>query len=132
MSTKGTCRSNESRSEFLNFHSLRSSLPFPRILVTGTPLPRLSLIFAFSRKMVMRGGNEPPSKKENQMNKLIFASLLSVGAILAAQAPAAPAPAASPKTTSKAKTSKKHHSKKTTAVNSTSANPPPSNFSNRR
>jgi hypothetical protein len=52
------------------------------------------------------------------MNKLIFASLLSVGAILAAQAPAAQTPA-SPKTTSKAKTSKKHHSsKKTTAVNS--------------
>jgi hypothetical protein len=51
------------------------------------------------------------------MNKLIFASLLSVGAILAAQAPAAQTPA-SPKTTSKAKTSKKHHSsKKTTAVN---------------
>ena len=52
------------------------------------------------------------------MNKLIFASLLSVGAILAAQAPAAQTPA-SPKTTSKANTSKKHHSsKKTTAVNS--------------
>ena len=33
------------------------------------------------------------SQKENQMNKLIFASLLSVGAILAAQAPAAQAPA---------------------------------------
>ncbi len=42
-----------------------------------------------------------PSQKENQMNKLIFASLLSVGAILAAQTPAAPAPApaASAKTT---------------------------------
>ena len=61
--------------------------------------------------MVMRGGNEPLAKKENQMNKLIFASLLSVGAILAAQTPAAQAPAApaaSAKTTSKAKTSKKH------------------------
>ena len=73
--------------------------------------------------MVMRGGNEPLAKKENQMNKLIFASLLSVGAILAAQAPAAPAPAASAKTTSKAKTTKKNHSKKTTAVNSTSVKP---------
>jgi hypothetical protein len=57
------------------------------------------------------------------MNKLIFASLLSVGAILAAQTPAAPTPAASTKTTSKAKTSKTHHSKKTSAVNSTSAKP---------
>jgi len=64
-----------------------------------------------------------PSQKENQMNKLIFASLLSVGAILAAQTPAAPAPAASTKTTSKAKTSKKHHSKKTAVVNSDSAKP---------
>jgi hypothetical protein len=73
--------------------------------------------------MVMRGGNEPLAKKENQMNKLIFASLLSVGAILAAQTPAAPAPAASAKTTSKAKTTKKNHSKKTTAVNSTSVKP---------
>jgi len=62
-------------------------------------------------------------KKENQMNKLIFASLLSVGAILAAQTPAAPAPAPSAKTTSKVKTSKKHHSKKTTAVNSNSVKP---------
>ena len=57
------------------------------------------------------------------MNKLIFASLLSVGAILAAQAPATPAPAASKTTTSKVKTSKKHHSKKATAVNSNSAKP---------
>ena len=63
------------------------------------------------------------------MNKLIFASLLSVGAILAAQTPAAPAPAAPSakstpaKSTSKVKTSKKHHSKKTTAVNSNSAKP---------
>ena len=72
--------------------------------------------------MVMRGGNEPLAKKENQMNKLIFASLLSVGAILAAQTPAAPAPAAGAKATSKAKTTKKH-SKKTTAVNSTSVKP---------
>jgi hypothetical protein len=71
----------------------------------------------------MRGGNEPLAKKENQMNKLIFASLLSVGAILAAQTPAAPAPAASAKTTSKAKTTKKTHSKKTTAANSTSVKP---------
>ncbi len=52
------------------------------------------------------------------MKKLIFASLLSVGAILAAQTPAAQAPATSSKTTSKVKTHKKHHSKKTTAVNS--------------
>ena len=60
------------------------------------------------------------------MNKLIFASLLSVGAILAAQTPAAQAPAApasSAKTTSKVKTSKKHHSKKTAVVNSDSAKP---------
>jgi hypothetical protein len=58
------------------------------------------------------------------MNKLIFASLLSVGAILAAQTPAAPAAAApSAKSTSKVKTSKKHHTKKTTAVNSNSAKP---------
>jgi len=57
------------------------------------------------------------------MNKLIFASLLSVGAILAAQTPVAPAPAASPKTTSKVQTSNKHHSKKTSAVNSTSVKP---------
>jgi hypothetical protein len=64
------------------------------------------------------------SQKENQMNKLIFASLLSVGAILASQAPAAQAPAASSKTTaSKAKTSKKHHSKKATAVSNNSAKP---------
>ena len=56
------------------------------------------------------------------MNKLIFASLLSVGAILAAQAPAAQTPA-SPKTTSKAKTSKKHHSKKATPVSSNSVKP---------
>lgn len=48
------------------------------------------------------------------MNKLIFASLLSVGAILAAQTPAAPAPAAAGKSTTspKVKTGKKHHSKK--------------------
>jgi hypothetical protein len=52
------------------------------------------------------------------VKKLIFASLLSVGAILAAQTPAAQAPAASAKTTSKTKTHKKHHSKKATAVNS--------------
>ena len=56
------------------------------------------------------------------MKKLIFASLLSVGAILAAQtpaapAPASPAPAANSKTTAKAKVHKKHHSKKATAVN---------------
>jgi hypothetical protein len=64
------------------------------------------------------------SQKENQMNKLIFASLLSVGAILAAQTPVAQAPAASSKTTaSKAKTSKKHHSQKASAVNSNSAKP---------
>jgi hypothetical protein len=64
------------------------------------------------------------SQKENQMNKLIFASLLSVGAILAAQTPAVQAPAAGSKTTaSKAKTSKKHHSKKAIAVNSNSVKP---------
>jgi hypothetical protein len=64
------------------------------------------------------------SQKENQMNKLIFASLLSVGAILAAQTPAAPAPAAGSKTTtSKVKTSKKHSSKKAAPVNSNSAKP---------
>jgi hypothetical protein len=61
------------------------------------------------------------------MNKLIFASLLSVGAILAAQTPAAQAPATpaanSAKTTSKAKTSKKHHSKKATPVSSNSVKP---------
>ena len=61
------------------------------------------------------------------MNKLIFASLLSVGAILAAQTPAAQAPAtpaaSSAKTTSKAKTSKKHHSKKATPVSSNSVKP---------
>ena len=66
------------------------------------------------------------------MNKLIFASLLSVGAILAAQTPATSAPAADSKTQSPAstpakvakvkKTSKKHH-KKTTAVNSTTVKP---------
>jgi hypothetical protein len=57
------------------------------------------------------------------MNRLIFASLLSIGAILAAQtpAPAAQAPASSTKTTSKV--SKKHHSKKSAAVNSTSVKP---------
>jgi len=38
------------------------------------------------------------------MNKLIFASLLSVGAILAAQTPAAQAPAAPSKTTASSKT----------------------------
>jgi hypothetical protein len=43
------------------------------------------------------------------VKKLIFASLLSVGAMLAAQTPAAPAPAS--KTTSK-KAAKKHHHKK--------------------
>ena len=64
------------------------------------------------------------SQKENQMNKLIFASLLSVGAILAAQTPAVPAPAAGSKTTtSKVKTSKKHSSKKAAPVNSNSAKP---------
>jgi hypothetical protein len=63
------------------------------------------------------------------VNKLIFASLLSVGAILAAQAPAAQAPAADSKTQSPASTtakvkkpSKKHH-KKTTAVNANSVKP---------
>jgi hypothetical protein len=64
------------------------------------------------------------SQKENQMNKLIFASLLSVGAILAAQTPAVQAPAAGSKTTtSKVKTSKRHSNKKATAVNSNSAKP---------
>ena len=57
------------------------------------------------------------------MNKLIFASLLSVGAMLAAQAPVTPAPAPSAKTPSKVKTHKKHHSKKATAVNSNSVKP---------
>ena len=53
------------------------------------------------------------------MNKLIFASLLSVGAILAAQTPAAQAPTLGSKTSiSKVKTNKNHHSKKATAVNS--------------
>jgi hypothetical protein len=61
------------------------------------------------------------------MNKLIFASLLSVGAMLAAQAPAAQAPAAqapasstkSPaSTTAKVKKPSKKHHKKATAVNS--------------
>jgi len=63
------------------------------------------------------------SQKENQMNKLIFASLLSVGAILAAQNPVSPAPAASKSTASKAKSSKKHHSKKATAGKTNSAKP---------
>jgi hypothetical protein len=64
------------------------------------------------------------SQKENQMNKLIFASLLSVGAILAAQTPAAQAPAADSKaTTSKVKTGKKHHVKKAAAVSTTTAKP---------
>jgi len=63
------------------------------------------------------------------MKKLIFASLISVGALLAAQTPAAkPAaqtPASSSKTVAKSnkKSAKKHHSKKATAVNSTSAKP---------
>ena len=59
------------------------------------------------------------------MNKLIFASLLSVGAILAAQTPASQAPVTGSKpatTTAKVKSGKKHH-KKTTAVNSNSAKP---------
>jgi hypothetical protein len=55
------------------------------------------------------------------MNKLIFASLLSVGAMLAAQTPAAPAPAASSKTA--AKKSVKKHSKKSTAVSNNTAKP---------
>jgi hypothetical protein len=64
------------------------------------------------------------SQKENQMNKLIFASLLSVVAILAAQTPAAQAPASPSKTTaSKAKTGKKHHGKKASAATSNSAKP---------
>jgi hypothetical protein len=57
------------------------------------------------------------------MNKLIFASLLSVGAILAAQTPAAQAPATPAANTSKAKTSKKHHSKKATPAASNSVKP---------
>ncbi len=57
------------------------------------------------------------------MNKLIFASLLSVGAILAAQTPAVQAPAASSKTTtSKVKTGKRHHHK-AVAANSNSVKP---------
>ena len=47
------------------------------------------------------------------MKKLIFASLLSVGALLAAQTPAAQAPAT--KTTTK-KAGKKHHHKKASAT----------------
>jgi len=58
------------------------------------------------------------------VNKLIFASMLSVGAILAAQTPAAQAPAADSKapasTTAKVKKPGKKHHKKTSAVNSTS------------
>jgi len=67
------------------------------------------------------------------MNKLIFASLLSVGAMLAAQTPTAQAPAgqsstgqapaASSKTTAKVKKPSKKHHKKTTAVNTNSAKP---------
>ncbi len=80
--------------------------------------------------MVMRGGNEPLAKRRTKVNKLIFASLLSVGAILAAQTPAAQAPAA-PAASSKPasstakvkKTSKKHHSKKSTAVDTNNAKP---------
>jgi hypothetical protein len=49
------------------------------------------------------------------VNKLIFASLLSVGAILAAQAPASPAPATTSKT-AKVKAGKKHHGKKAAAT----------------
>lgn len=68
--------------------------------------------------MVMRGGNEPLAKRRSKVNKLIFASLLSVGAMLAAQTPAAQTPAASTKTSAK-KSSKKHHSsKKSTATSS--------------
>ena len=70
-------------------------------------------------------------KRRTKVNKLIFASLLSVGAILAAQAPASQAPASqAPVTSSKPaantakvkKVGKKHH-KKATAVNSTSVKP---------
>jgi len=60
------------------------------------------------------------------VNKLIFASLLSVGAILAAQTPASQAPVTSSKpatTTAKVKKSGKKHHKKVTAVNSNSAKP---------
>src|SRR5580658_2748116 len=50
--------------EWVKFHSLRSALLSPRILAPGTPVRRLSFIFASGRKMVMRGGNEPLAKGE--------------------------------------------------------------------
>jgi hypothetical protein len=72
--------------------------------------------------MGLRGGNEPLAKRRTKVNKLIFASLVSVGAMLAAQTPAAQAPAASSKTVAK-KTVKKHHSKKPAAVSNNTAKP---------
>src|SRR5580704_13015567 len=50
--------------KWVKFHSLRSALLSPRILAPETPVRRLSFIFAFGRKMVMRGGNEPLAKGE--------------------------------------------------------------------
>jgi hypothetical protein len=65
------------------------------------------------------------------MNKLIFASLLSVGAMLAAQTPAA-APAAgsdapASKTAKVKKTSKKHHQKKAAVASTNAKSVPNSN-----
>lgn len=56
------------------------------------------------------------------MKKLIFASLLTVGAVLAAQTPATPAPASQTSAPAKTKV-KKHHSKKSTVVNNNSTAP---------
>jgi hypothetical protein len=63
---------------------------------------------------------EPLARRIN-VKKLIFASLLSVGAILAAQTPAAQAPAATSKTTVKT-TAKKHHGKKSVKTTTSTVN----------
>jgi hypothetical protein len=68
-------------------------------------------------KIVLRGGNNRyPSQRRINVKKLIFASLLGVGAMLAAQAPAQ-----TPASSTSKKTAKKHKTKK--AAKSSAATP---------
>jgi len=83
----------------------------PRNLVPGIPVCRLSLVFPAGCNMVMRGGN--PLAKEQNVKKLIFASLLSVGALLVTQMPIFAAQTSTTKTSKK--NMKKHHKKSTSS-----------------
>lgn len=95
----------------MNFYSLKSALPSPLILVPGTPVHRLSFdLTCWPQDRIAR--RKSPRKGETKVKKLIFASLLSVGALLVTTTPIFAAQTSATKTTSK-KNMKKHHKKST-------------------